>query len=192
MTGIKSLVSLRKMRRSWRTAAVRVGLLYSSPTCCQTHFEFETCYKHRPDQDLFLNADESILVDYTLLEMLANKTSAALFLTCIAEAQARPDCWAGCNVSLKVGMNAVKQNIVQEGTWLWASYLFRLAEQRQSWTAWTPSSPRRLWLTTTLRWCRSSGLRCTTSTAKTAACKEPTSSVNWSVPWDRWSIRARN
>lgn len=85
-------------------------------------------------------------------------------------------------------MQWVKTNtILKKGTWLRHLCLFRLAGRRKSWTAWTPSSPNRLLLTTILRWCRSSGLNCTTSTVRTAVCKTPTTSESWNVPWDRFS-----
>lgn len=64
----------------------------------------------------------------------------------------------------------------------------RLAGQRKSRTALIPSFPRLLSLTTTLRWCRSWGLKCTTLTVTTAVCKMLTSWENWSVPWDRLAL----
>lgn len=70
------------------------------------------------------------------------------------------------------------------------SVCVRLDGQRKSRTASIPSFPRLLWLTTTLRWCRSWGLNCTTLTATSAACKTPTSWESWSVPWDRLALYA--
>lgn len=70
------------------------------------------------------------------------------------------------------------------------SVCVRLDGPRKSRTASIPSFPRLLWLTTTLRWCRSWGLKCTTLTAPLAACKTPTSWESWSVPWDRLALYA--
>lgn len=63
----------------------------------------------------------------------------------------------------------------------------RLAGQRKSRTALIPSFPRLLSLTTTLRWCRSWGFKCTTLTLTTAVCKSLTSWENRNAPWDRWA-----
>lgn len=64
----------------------------------------------------------------------------------------------------------------------------RLVARRKSRTASVPSFPSLLSSTTTLRWCRSWGLKCTILTLKTAVCKRLTSWDSWSVPWDRFAI----
>ncbi len=66
----------------------------------------------------------------------------------------------------------------------------RLAGQRKSRTASILSFPRLLSLTTTLRWCRSSSLKCTTLTVTTTACKMQISWENWNAPWDRLALFA--